>query len=105
MVGGDAVPRPTTPAPSSTLHDEAALLESVREAIAKSQVDRALSLLDAYDAQFAAGGLAEEAIVLRVQALLADGHRQEAQQTTADFERRHPESSYVPRLRALLQKK
>jgi hypothetical protein len=108
--GGTVDPAPGSPAPATasarapTLSREAALLESAREAVAKSRVDQALSLLDAYDAQFASGVLAEEAIVLRVQALLAGGRPQEARQIAADFERRHPGSSYAPRLRALLQK-
>jgi hypothetical protein len=85
------------------LRDEADLLQSAGGAIARSEFDRALYLLDSYDARFASGVLAEEALVLRVRALLAAGRRQEAQRTTADFERRRPESFYVPRLRALLQ--
>ncbi len=93
-----------SPAPTS-LHDEAALLESVRASLATSHVARALTLLDAYDARFAAGALAEEAVVLRVQALLAAGRREDARRIADDFARRYPGSSYVPRVRALIDSK
>ena len=88
------------PIPPSSLRQEAALLESVRESLAASRFDRALASLDEYDARFASGALEEEGAVLRVEALLASGYRDEARRVTADFERRHPASSYAPRMRA-----
>jgi hypothetical protein len=92
-----ATPPPVLP---SSLRQEAALLESVRESLAASRFDRALASLDEYDARFASGALEEEGAVLRVEALLASGHRDEARRVTADFERRHPATSYAPRMRA-----
>jgi hypothetical protein len=93
---------PAAPAPiaPSSLRQEAALLESVRESLAASRFDRALGSLDEYDARFAGGALEEEAAVLRVEALLAAGRRDEARRVVADFERGHPASSYAPRMRA-----
>jgi hypothetical protein len=92
-----AAPAPIAP---SSLRQEAALLASARESLAASHFDRALGSLDEYDARFASGALEEEAAVLRVEALLGGGHRDEARRVATDFERRHPASSYAPRMRA-----
>ena len=102
-IGAGSVAPPAPP--SSSLRDEAALLESVRESLAASRAEDALGSLDAYDARFASGALEEEAAVLRVQALLARGRRDEARRISADFGRRHPASSYVRRMRSLVEAK
>jgi hypothetical protein len=87
-----------------SLHEEADLLENVREAIATSRTSDAAHLLDRYDAQFQGGALAPEALVLRVQMDLARGDRAAARALADRFERAHPTSSYVPKLRRLLSR-
>ena len=88
------------PPPASSLKAEAALLESVRSALASSRSDRALAALDEYAAHFPSGALSEEASVLRVEALLAAGRTDDARRAAALFEQTHPSSSYAPSLRA-----
>ena len=89
----------------TSLRAEALLLESVRESLATSEAGRALSLLDGYDAQFGpSGSLEEEAIVLRVEALIAVGRRDEAGRVASAFEHSHPGSSYASRLRSLVER-
>jgi hypothetical protein len=88
-------------APRASLHDEAALLESVRASLAASSPSRALAALDLYDARFASGVLAQEAGVLRVEALLAGGDRIAAGRAAEAFARKYPTSSYVSRVRTL----
>jgi hypothetical protein len=100
-----AVSSSTAPAPpEASLRREAALLEAVRESLAGSQLDRALVLLDDYDARFATGVLSEESAVLRIEALVAAGRRAAADAKLTEFARRYPASSYGPRLRALAGK-
>jgi hypothetical protein len=94
--GAEAAPHETP------LHEETALLESVREALTASQADRALAGLDRYDARFPAGALREEAAVLRAEALLAAGRREDARRWAARFLESHPSSYYAPSMRALL---
>jgi hypothetical protein len=90
--------------PGMSLHHEAVLLESVRESLAASLPQEALSSLDRYDSEFPSGALAEEAAVLRIQALLAVGRRDEAMRVSEAFQRLHPSSSYVPKMRALIDR-
>jgi len=92
---------PVAPPSPGTLHAETQLLQSVTISLA-SDPGTALSNLDAYDAQFPAGALAEDAGLLRVQALLAAGRRDEATRAAATFERRFPASAFVSRIRSLL---
>jgi hypothetical protein len=102
---GTSSPPPSQPTPATTLREEAALLESVRESLAASRAATALDALDRYDGRFPSGALSEEAAVLRVEALLGVGRREEARRSVEQFAAKHPASSYVPRMRALLERK
>lgn len=102
--GSTVAPAPSASPPPKSLRDEAALLESVREALAASQPSRASAALDTYDADFPSGILAQEAAVLRVEALLAAGDLPAARRAADAFEKRHPQSSYLPRVRELVRK-
>jgi hypothetical protein len=82
---------------------EAAALEAARKAL-PSDAAGALVAIDRYDARFPSGALAEEATVLRVQALLTLGRRADATAVVDAFQRQRPASSYVGRLRALLER-
>ena len=105
---GDRPVAPPAPPPReplagpSPLKLEAALLESVRAALASGRSGRALATLDDYDARFPAGVLGEEASVLRVEGLLAAGRRDDARQAALAFAQKHPSSSYLPSIRARL---
>ncbi|HEY2509539.1 MAG TPA: hypothetical protein VGI39_01665 [Polyangiaceae bacterium] len=102
LVAPPAPPPPEPPAGPSSLKLEAALLESVRAALASARTGQALATLDEYDARFPAGVLEEEASVLRVEGLLAAGRRDDARQAALAFARKHPSSSYLPSIRARL---
>jgi hypothetical protein len=92
-------------APARTLREETARLEGVRRLLEASRAAEALTALDGYDARFASGLLAEEAAVLRVEALLAAGNIAGARRVVADFEARYPSSSYRARVHALIERK
>jgi outer membrane protein assembly factor BamD (BamD/ComL family) len=61
----------------------------------------ALSALDEHDAAFPAGAYAEEAAVVRIEALVAAGDRPKAQRVADAFLRRFPESPYAQRVRGM----
>jgi outer membrane protein assembly factor BamD (BamD/ComL family) len=88
--------------PASALREETQLLESANGALAAGLPADALSRLDAYEARFPAGALAEDAGLLRVKAKLAGGDRPGALLAAAAFERCFPSSAYLPRIRAVL---
>jgi len=89
----------------TSLRREASLLESIRESLATSHVESALASLDSYEEHFPSGALAEEAAVLRIEALLAAGRQAAAEEKIATFDRRYPGSSYGPRVHALARKR
>jgi hypothetical protein len=104
LVASGASTAPVSPAPTS-LGDEVALLERARESLTASRPSDALASLDAYQARFPSGDLREEAVLLRVRALLAAGHAADARRLADDFARKNPASTYAPRIRALLDRK
>jgi len=74
-------PRPaglTRPITKSRLMSEVERLDAARAALDASSPQKALALLDDYDARFAGGELALEAAVLRVHALQQAGRREDA---------------------------
>jgi hypothetical protein len=81
--------------------DPLAELQAARSALAVHQPERALALLDAYEHGAASASLAEEASVLRIEALV-DAGRPEAATLGADFLRQYPRSAYAARVRAKL---
>ncbi len=93
---------PPSMAPARTagdpLHDELVLLERARQALAQGQAKSALAVLHTYDARHPSGQLAQEAIVLRVQALEARGETREADQLAERFLQRNPASAHAPRI-------
>ncbi len=93
------------PALEPSLAEEVAALDRARADLAAGETAAALRALDAYRARFVQGKLADEEIVLRVQALLARGDRAGAASVERAFSTEHPDSPYVARLRALVQQK
>jgi TolA-binding protein len=93
------------PAPlrSDTLAAEIVALDQARSALRNRQPARALVALDDYARRFPGGVLAPEAGVLRIEALLADGNRTEAQRFGRQFLAAHPASPLAARVRALLE--
>ena len=95
-------PPPTAPArpTPARLDAELALLRGARAALAAGTGAEALALLAEHERRFPSGHLAEERVVLTVQALCALGRRVEAQATAARFVARHPDSPHAPTLTA-----
>jgi outer membrane protein assembly factor BamD (BamD/ComL family) len=59
-------------------------------------------LIDDYEARFPGGSLAQEATVLRIEALASQGDRQGASALGDRFVAEHPTSPYAARVRQLL---
>lgn len=85
-----------------SLAEELKRLDAVREALRSGRAADAVAYLDAYRKQFPAGALRTEAVVLRVQALLAAGNRAGAERQAAVLLRAAPEGRYADRIRELL---
>jgi hypothetical protein len=84
-----------------TLPAEIAALDRARAALHGDPAN-ARALVDAYDATFPRGALREEAMVVRIEALVAAGDADEARRRTAMFVASYPNSPHVLRLRRLL---
>ena len=78
--------------PASTLGDEQALLEAARRALAAGDPRGALAAVSTHERRFAAGGLAEERDVLRIQAHARAGRMDEARAFAERFRARYPHS-------------
>ncbi len=92
----------TTPAPArDTLRDELALLDDARHAVSAHDAARAMSLIGQYQKEFPKGRLYPELTVIRVQALLLQGRRAEAESLARKFLAASPKSPSAKRLRSL----
>ena len=84
------------------LAEEVALLDQVREAMSAQNPDRALSLLQAYEAKFPSKTLLLEAKLLKIEALASKGDRARAVPLAEAFLLEHPVSAHASRVRSLL---
>lgn len=98
------------PAPSrggrvvgDSLNRELAKVDSARGALQRGESATALRLLDQYNAEFPKGALRTEALVLRIEALMASGDRATAVRLGKSFLARSPNGTYARRVRALTQ--
>jgi hypothetical protein len=93
-------PSAATAAPSalSTLHDEAALLQSAQRALAAQQPDQALATLAEHERRFPAGVLREERQAARILAYCGVGRVDEARALVRTFAHSSPRSVLIPRL-------
>lgn len=85
--------------PARGLDAELSLLRRARTALAESP-QQALQLLAEHARRFPAGHLAEERMLLRVQALCAVGEPERARAAARKFARAHPESPHIPTIAA-----
>jgi outer membrane protein assembly factor BamD (BamD/ComL family) len=90
--------RPRSP---PVLYEEIAVLEGVRVALDQGDSRDALRRLDAYDGTFPRSVLAEEATVLRIDALSQIGNQTAAASLARSFLAANPSSPHAPHLRAL----
>lgn len=89
-------------APAS-LGDEVAMLDSARRALLEGRVASAQAILDEYDREPNSGALNPEATVLKVQALLAAGKRQEALHVAREALRRTARGRHREQLQQLIR--
>jgi hypothetical protein len=96
--------RPSRPASSSDpLTRETKVLELAHKALAEHDPRTALGVLDRYRAQFPDGSLASEAVLLRVQALLAIGDRAGAQALADSYSAANPGTPYSKRIKEIVR--
>jgi outer membrane protein assembly factor BamD (BamD/ComL family) len=90
------------PKATRALGEQVALIDRARKAVEGGDAAAALRTLDDYDARFAQGALSQEATVLRIQALLKQGRRQDAQRLGDAFIAARPKSPYATKIHHLL---
>jgi TolA-binding protein len=94
-------PEPIATSPRGGLGPETILLDRAREALRSGNAARALELVGQYQSQFPDGVLAQEAAVLRIDALDQQGKRAEAKRSAEQFLTKHPRSAHADRLQRL----
>lgn len=103
---GDAPPKKPTagvkPVSPDPLHDEVVRLDEARAKLARGDAAGALVSLDQHDREFPRGLLGAEADVLRVEALVKAGRRDEAHARGERLLEREPNGPHAKRLRTLL---
>jgi len=98
---GSGAAEPAAEPPVAPAADQLSALRQVRAALLAQAPERALKLLDAFERQHRDSSLAEEAAVLRIEAL-ADLGRDDARALAEDFLRQYPHSAYAQRVRSKL---
>jgi hypothetical protein len=86
----------------SSLAREIAALDAVRRALADNDAARGLSLLRSYSRTFPRGELATEALVLRIEALIAAADRVGAERLARDYLQTNPSSHYRNKIGRIL---
>ncbi|HSU41212.1 MAG TPA: hypothetical protein VLJ38_16660 [Polyangiaceae bacterium] len=94
--------KPTVPRPAPTLGQELALLQAARAALDAGDGKHALALLDHYARSTQKPRLADEATVVRLEALSRTGRGAEAAKLAREFVAEHPGSPLVDRARAFI---
>ena len=85
-----------------SLADEVAAIKSAKGALASGNAAQALRELDAYKQHFPHGRLAQEATVVRIEALIGSGNQTAAGTVADHFLAAHPDSPYSARVRTLV---
>lgn len=88
--------------PDRNLEREVAVLDAVRAALSRADSAGASAALDRYQREFGAGTLAPEALLLRVQTLMAQGRRSSAEAVGRRFLAAYPTAAYRQRLEAIM---
>lgn len=90
-------------APTTSLATELALLETAKRALSAGAVGQCLAALDRHDREHPLGAFAQEAAVIRIEALLARGDRASARALADRFLAAHPASPYALRIERLVR--
>lgn len=103
---GPAAPSSATPSSrataASSFHEELALVEAARSALARGDSESCLRALDRHDERFRGGVFADEILVMRVEALAARGEHGRARALGDAFLAKSPNSAYASRIRSIL---
>lgn len=94
--------RNTSARADSSFNDELALMESARTALSKNDAEVCIRALDRYDRRFPHGMFAEEAPVMRLEALVAKGDRDRARALGESILAKNPDGPHASRIRSLL---
>jgi len=86
---------------ASSVARELDIVDRARAAVRAGDGEGALALLDAFDAEFPKSSLADEVVVIRVDALAKTGRTDRAAELARAFVARKPASPYAARLRAV----
>jgi hypothetical protein len=95
-------PRAAASADDDGLGAEVAVLDGARQALAAGETTKALATLDSYERTFPRGVLGQEAVVLRIEVLVAAGKVDGARAVADRFLAAHPSSPHATRIRHLL---
>jgi outer membrane protein assembly factor BamD (BamD/ComL family) len=95
-------PRRVVEAQRPTLAEEVAVLDSARKALTAGNTTIALDALAGHEQRFAAGALAAEASVLRIEALAARGDHAGAAARARAFLSTYPNDPHADHVRSLL---
>jgi hypothetical protein len=87
---------------ASTLAEQVAALDRARVALDAHDGARARKLVDNYESEYPSGAFTQEAEVVRVEALVRDGNRAEAERAGKRFLAAYPKSPHAARVRTLL---
>ena len=101
-VVASATPPPATSA-ASGLGAEIKALDAVRSSMSAGDASGALAALDAYDRSFPRGTLQQEAVLLRIDALMRAGRTDEARKLGHAFLAEHPSTPHRKRILTLLR--
>jgi hypothetical protein len=94
-------PPPTRP--RAKVAEQIASLDRARAALAGGNAARAIALVDEHEAAYPGGALAQEAMVLRIEALVKLGRRSEAQELGRAFIGAHSLSPHVATVRQIIE--
>lgn len=109
-VASTRLPAPSPPARGTTmtagsggLEDEISAFDAARSALTANDVEGALRLLDTYQRRFPRGTFAQEAEVLRIEALTRKNDHTGAALAAARFLEAHPGSPHAAKVRSMLR--
>lgn len=95
-------PAPPNEAKVTALKEQVAVIDAARRSLASGQVQEALVRLDHYDRTYRRGALRQESALLRVEALVRAGKRQEALRLARRLVSTTPNSPHQRRLETLV---
>jgi hypothetical protein len=97
-----SLPTSVDPAPGGTLAAEIQELDRARQALARGEPHAAIAALDRYGRAHSKGTLQQEALRLRIEALVAAGDRPAARALLDRFRSLYPSSPHAKRMNSLV---